>query len=393
MKKKILVLGAGMYVTGRGTEGYGTILPILAEYQQSNQLSEIILVSNSQNGIKEAKNKVSALEDYMGTQLCIKYYSLNESPLQDIVNDNQLSGEMAIVSTPDNTHYEYLKQLMGLGINIQVVKPFVLKLEHALELTKVAKEKNLVCSVEFHKRYDEANQILKDQIQKNDIGEILYSIVEYSQRKIIPEKIFRNWCEQSSILQYLGVHYCDLIYFITGAIPTRVSCTGQKTYLTKQNINVHDSIQVNIEWKNDDHTFNSMILTNWVDSNKSSSMSDQKIKFIGTNGRLESDQKHRGMHVVTDNAIEDINPYFSRFYETQAGPRLRGYGPKSVQAFLNTCLNIAESEAMTSFKDAIFSTAITEASMKSLNSNGQWVNIENQKIQNYFPELYPKSFS
>ena len=37
--------------------------------------------------------------------------------------------------------------------------------------------------------------------------------------------------------------------------------------------------------------FTETILTNWIDPENSSAMSDQKIKFIGTKGRFEADQK------------------------------------------------------------------------------------------------------
>ena len=41
-------------------------------------------------------------------------------------------------------------------------------------------------------------------------------------RKIVPEKIFKGWADKTNILQYLGVHYIDLVYFVTKATPIRV---------------------------------------------------------------------------------------------------------------------------------------------------------------------------
>ena len=47
-------------------------------------------------------------------------------------------------------------------------------------------------------------------------------------------------------------------------------------------------------------------------SETSSSMSDQKIKFVGTKGRFEGDQKNRGIIVNSDTSqIEHINPDFA----------------------------------------------------------------------------------
>ena len=40
--------------------------------------------------------------------------------------------------------------------------------------------------------------------------------------------------EQTNILQYLGVHYVDIIRFVTDAIPIRVMAIGQKKWLIKK---------------------------------------------------------------------------------------------------------------------------------------------------------------
>ena len=46
---KILVIGTGMYVTGRNTDGYGTIFPSIIEFQRNNNLKnlEVIFVGYS----------------------------------------------------------------------------------------------------------------------------------------------------------------------------------------------------------------------------------------------------------------------------------------------------------------------------------------------------------
>ena len=41
----------------------------------------------------------------------------------------------------------------------------------------------------------------------------------------------------------------------------------------------------------DGSKFTETIITSWVDPDSSSAVSDQKIKFVGTNGRYEAEQK------------------------------------------------------------------------------------------------------
>src|SRR3972149_5716305 len=105
----------------------------------------------------------------------------------------------------------------------------------------------------------------------------------------------------SNIFQYLGIHYVDIIYWATGAVPLRVMATGQKNYLLSKGIDTYDSIQAVIEWKTASGIiFNSSFFTNWIDPENTSAMSDQRIKVIGTKGRYEADQKNRGIRIVTD---------------------------------------------------------------------------------------------
>ena len=87
---------------------------------------------------------------------------------------------------------------------------------------------NVYGLVEFHKRLDHANLKIKDSIDSGLIGDLLYVHVEYSQRRSIPSEIFSKWVEGTNIFQYLGVHYVDIIYFVTGYLPKRLVATGQK---------------------------------------------------------------------------------------------------------------------------------------------------------------------
>ena len=55
--------------------------------------------------------------------------------------------------------------------------------------------------------------------------------IEYSQPREIPLKLFKKWSQDTNIFQYLGVHYVDLIYFLTGFQPISAYATGVKNYL------------------------------------------------------------------------------------------------------------------------------------------------------------------
>jgi len=81
MKKiEIIIIGAGLYVCGKGTDGFGTILPAIFEWSRSNQhIGNIKCVSTSSQSSKEIYHKAKQLEVKTGVKLDIGCYPKNGS--------------------------------------------------------------------------------------------------------------------------------------------------------------------------------------------------------------------------------------------------------------------------------------------------------------------------
>lgn len=392
MKKlNIVVIGTGMYSTGRGTNGYGTILPAIVEWKRSGgEVGSIHFVGTKGMHSNEARKKIDEISLQTGVPLDVTIMPENgESDTEaykKIIN-NISKPACAIVVVPDHLHYNVTRDCLDAGMHVLVVKPLTPTVNDGLKLVKLAKENDLYGAVEFHKRFDRANLMIRDTIMSGRIGVPLYSWVEYSQRKSIPTEIFKAWVEESNILQYLGVHYIDIMRFITMATPIRVMATGQMNWLNKQGLNTYDSIQCVIEWQlPTKEKFIQTILTNWVDPETSSAMSDQKIKIVGENGRIESDQKERGIRInVDDSHIEQPNPDFCMRYGVDKGlSEWRGYGIESVSTFFsevsdivnkNRAINDVRNRSC-SFEEALISTSILEAADYSLTNNNAWCDVD-----------------
>ena len=384
----ILVIGTGMYVCGRGTKGYGTVMPALLEWMKNNALGDIFISGKSPQGIKDAKTKIKKLSYSMGIAPSIKYLNGSGRGRKACLKAFQEVAKpaCAIVAVPDHLHAEIAGAAIKAGLHTLLVKPLAPTVKEAEGLIALQRENTVYCAVEFHKRLDPANLKLKDVVEEKRIGDPLYFIVEYSQRKDIPYKHFRKWVKKTNVFQYLGVHYADIIHFVTEAAPVRAMATGQKGWLASKGIPAYDSVQGVIEWKMPSgNKFVSHILTNWVDPATTSAMSDQKIKVIGTEGRFESEQKKRGITIVTDkNGIEEPNPYFCMPYGMGREVSYRGYGIDSIHQFLKDVtliekgkLKIRDLERKRpTFKQALVSTAVVEAVNKSLASNGKWIRIK-----------------
>ena len=54
------------------------------------------------------------------------------------------------------------------------------------KLIQIADKEELYGAVEFHKRWDRSNLILKDKFQNGELGLPINCWVEYSQRKSVP---------------------------------------------------------------------------------------------------------------------------------------------------------------------------------------------------------------
>ncbi len=128
----------------------------------------------------------------------------------------------------------------------------------------------------------------------------------------------------------------------------------------------------------------SSFVVSWVDPEHTSAMSYQSIKVIGTKGRYESDQKHRGVEVVSDEGgIRDVNPYFCELYPVPGTTlhAFRGYGIESVTQFLRDAREVAAGKLKPAdlegqrptFRDSFVSCAVVEAARKSLAQHGAWV--------------------
>jgi len=380
----VLVVGSGVYVCGRGTDGFGTVLPALAEAQRGGLVAEAAVAARAPRSLSPFRGKLKSLNRILGTRLKAEGFSGPGAHRRAV---RTWRPDCAIVVTPDHTHASIASDLIRAGVHVLVVKPLAPTLKEARSLERLARKRGVYGAVEFHKRYDEANLKLKGLLQDGRLGDVSYFTVEYSQRKVVPTRHFRGWAAKTNIFQYLGVHYVDMVYFLTGAKPLRVAALGQMNWLKRRGIRTYDAVQALIEWRAPSgKPFTSALLTNWIDPDTSSAMSDQRLKLIGTRGRYESDQRDRGVEWVSDGTgPEKVNPYFSQFYP-RPGTRRRvfaGYGERSFRTFLEDVRELSGGRcrpadfegARPTFKDSLVSCAVVDAANKSLSRGGAWVKV------------------
>ncbi|MHC4124697.1 MAG: Gfo/Idh/MocA family oxidoreductase [Planctomycetota bacterium] len=98
----------------------------------------------------------------------------------------------------------------------------------AVEIEKIAYQRGLAVGIEYHKRLDDRALLVRSQYREGLFGEFQIGHAEMNEPYYYRNSNFMNWCtcENSDMFTYVGCHYVDQLYFITGLLPKRVSVYG-----------------------------------------------------------------------------------------------------------------------------------------------------------------------
>ena len=133
-----------------------------------------------------------------------------------VVNDPAV--ELAIVNTPNETHYDFTRRLLEAGKHVVVEKPFTVTADEAAKLIALAEKQKKVLTVFQSRRWDGDFLTLKKVIDNKLVGQIVELEAHYDR--------FRNYIEPNTwkeerkpgtgILYNLGSHMLDQILILFG---------------------------------------------------------------------------------------------------------------------------------------------------------------------------------
>ena len=135
---------------------------------------------------------------------------------------------LVVVAVPDQFHYPVIKYALEHNQHVLTVKPLVLKHAQAVELEKIAHDRGLLVGVEYHKRFDRRALDARGQYRKGRFGQFRCGEAKLVEPYYYRHSNFQNWFtrENSDPFTYIGCHYVDLVYFITGLRPVEVAVRG-----------------------------------------------------------------------------------------------------------------------------------------------------------------------
>lgn len=299
-------------------------------------------------------------------------------------------GDVAIIFTPDDTHYAIASAAIAAGLHVLVAKPIVKTLQEHKELVALAKRHNVLLGVEYHKRFDPIYSDARNRARALGPFSYYYSYMAQPKQQL---DTFRSWAGLSSdINYYLNSHHIDIHnWFVAhSSHPTRVTALAATGVASaKLERACEDTITLSTHWANREggSTGTAIYTASWI-APKGECHTRQHLHYMGQKGELHADQAHRGYNTATDEAgYAALNPLYMRYTPDANGffAGQSGYGYISIAAFIEAAAAINAHEhsiahyeqegvlALASKTLAV--TAILQAGRLSLDNGGAPVDI------------------
>lgn len=228
IKLDVTIVGGGMIT-------YDLLLPSIYHLQRTGIVGTINICSLNSAPLRQLKNSKEIMKSFPGQDF-IAYPSIDEpeeNNYPDLFREviaQMKPRQVVVVAMPDQLHYSVIMEALKNNQHVLCVKPLVLKYEQSLEIEKIAHEKGLFVGIEYHKRFDRRALMAKSNYEQNNYGEFVMGEAKMIEPYFYRFSNFQNWftCDKTDPFVYVGCHYVDLVYFITGLKPVEVSVSGIK---------------------------------------------------------------------------------------------------------------------------------------------------------------------
>jgi scyllo-inositol 2-dehydrogenase (NADP+) len=135
----------------------------------------------------------------------------------ELLNDDEI--ELAIVNTPNYTHYDLAKQALKAGKHVLIEKPAAAKLEQIKELFDLGRQQNKQVLIYQNRRWDSDFLSIKQVIESGKLGQLSEVTFRFDRFKpAISPKIFKETASTpaSGLVFDLGPHLLDQIISLFG---------------------------------------------------------------------------------------------------------------------------------------------------------------------------------
>ena len=141
-----------------------------------------------------------------------------------LINDPDINA--IYVATPPSSHEEYAVAALHAGKSVYVEKPMTNNYAAAVNMYKLAAEKNVKLVVAHYRREQERFKKIKQLIKEKAIGDVLYTRIEFNKFSLTKEEMNKPmiaWRIDPAIaggglFHDLATHQLDLMYYFFGEI-------------------------------------------------------------------------------------------------------------------------------------------------------------------------------
>ncbi len=140
----------------------------------------------------------------------------------DVYEDHQELYDVVdavLITTPNKYHEQYAIDAFERDIHVLLEKPLAHSIESAERIAEAAATSDGYCFVGFNNRFANTVQIVKNRIERGELGEVTHIEANYVRRRGIPGR--GSWFTRREIagggaLIDLGVHAIDLALYLLG---------------------------------------------------------------------------------------------------------------------------------------------------------------------------------
>ncbi len=343
---QVTVIGGGMITRDQ-------ILPSLYQLQRKGDVGEISICALSSAPLSQLASDPAFSEAFPG-QSFIAYPDLGipgDQQFPEIYREVVAAmppGSLVVAAVPDQLHYEVIRFALDFNQHVLTVKPLVLKYTEATEIERIALEKGLFVGVEYHKRFDRRSLEARRQYRAGRLGEFRCGESKLVEPWYYRHSNFQNWFtrENTDPFTYVGCHYVDLVWFITGLKPVEVSVRGVEGKFPNGNTGflwAHGRVA----WENGALLG---VLTGLGYPDEGAGTNDQGMVLYGEGPDcgtiIDHNDQFRGCsYAYSDKqagaAFRFVNPDYFKLVPSQ-GPGLKpvGYGFDSIEANVHAAIRV-----------------------------------------------------
>jgi D-galacturonate reductase len=249
--------------------------------------------------------------------------------------------DFACVATPDNRHFESCRQVLEAGVHLIVEKPSVLSLAELDALVALAKQKNVLAKVVYHKLLDPDHKKLSTLVADNVLQHVNNGYCSLLEPKSISGGQFAEWIQGRNPGTYVAVHYIKLIDFTFGGRLKTITATGQRGLVGDKAGPTWDSCQMRMIYEYADGREAAFdIHTSWVTPDNFPGYVEQEVQFRFDNGVWNAHSRKRGVECTVEGRTPFTlkttmnNHYNGTFLEPWGERSQRGYGVEVLERFV-----------------------------------------------------------